>query len=334
MSGRPVYPFTAIVGQDRMRLALLLHAVDPHLGGVLIRGEKGTAKSTAVRALANLLPSAQAVAGCPFGCDPRDPANACESCSSLLVTAAGVETVERMVPVVELPVGATEDRLLGTLDLERAIQTGERHFEPGLLARANRGILYVDEVNLLGDHLVDGLLDAAAMGRNYVEREGISFSHPATFMLIGTMNPEEGDLRPQLLDRFALVVQVSSLTDPAQRAEVVRRRIAFERDPMAFISDQTAGEEAERDRLSRARALLPSVQVPESMLDLIVRICAAFEVDGLRGDLAIYRAAAALAAYEGRKSWAQMTCALRPNSPCPTVAVASPLSRPASMRTS
>lgn len=297
---RPLYPFTAIAGQERMRLALLLHAVHPSLGGVLVRGTKGTAKSTAVRALAGLLPLQDAVAGCAFGCDPADRTSACDACAQRLALEEPVDCVRRTAPLVELPVGATEDRVLGSLDLEAAIQRGERHFEPGLLARANRGILYVDEVNLLGDHLVDILLDAAAMGRNYVEREAISFSHPASFMLIGTMNPEEGDLRPQLLDRFALSVQVEGLTDPAERAEAVRRRIAFDANPAAFIAAQREAEEAERSRLAAARALLPEVVVPEAMLDLIVRICAAFEVDGLRADLAIYRAASALAAYRGR----------------------------------
>lgn len=300
MAERTLYPFTAIVGQEQMRTALLLHALNPALGGVLIRGEKGTAKSTAVRALAALLPSLEAVKGCPFGCDPRDERALCDACREQRAAAEHLPIMLRPVPVVELPIGATEDRVLGSLDLETAIQSGHRRFEPGLLARANRGILYVDEVNLLGDHLVDILLDAAAMGRNYVEREGISFSHPASFMLIGTMNPEEGDLRPQLLDRFALTAEVEGLRDPSDRAEVVRRRIAFESDPAGFIRAQAAGEESERKRLAQARALLPSVQVPEAMLDLIVRICTAFEVDGMRADLAMYRAASALAAYAGR----------------------------------
>ena len=299
MAERYVYPFTAIVGQERMRLALLLHGVNPALGGVLIRGEKGTAKSTAVRALANLLPGYPAVQHCPYGCDPNDDSK-CDDCAERCARGERLPVAIRPVPVVELPIGATEDRVLGSLDLETAIQSGERRFEPGLLARANRGILYVDEVNLLGDHLVDVLLDAAAMGRNYVEREGISFSHPASFMLIGTMNPEEGDLRPQLLDRFALVAEVEGLHEPADRAEVVRRRIAFESDPAGFVRAQEPAEDAERQRLARARALLPAVRVPDEMLDLIVRVCAEFEVDGMRADLAIYRAAMALAAYDGR----------------------------------
>ena len=300
MSRRFVYPFTAIVGQERMRLALLLHAVNPRLGGVLIRGEKGTAKSTAVRALADLLPTTHAIDGCPFGCDPALSSELCESCADLVESGQDPPTVDRPVPVVELPIGATEDRVLGSLDLEHAIQSGSRRFEPGLLARANHGILYVDEVNLLGDHLVDVLLDAAALGWNYVEREGVSFAHPASFMLIGTMNPEEGDLRPQLLDRFALTVEVSGLSDPSERAEVVRRRIAFESDSAGFAEKQKPLEQDERDRLARARTLMPAVVVPESALELIVRICTAFEVDGLRCDLAMYRTATALAAYAGR----------------------------------
>lgn len=302
MAERPIYPFTALVGEPPMRTALLLHAVHPGLGGVLIRGEKGTAKSTAVRALARLLPAVEAVADCPFGCDPADPDAACDSCAERLAGPERPAVAKRPVPVVELPIGATEDRVLGSLDLETAIQSGVRRFEPGLLARANRGILYVDEVNLLGDHLVDILLDAAAMGRNYVEREGVSFSHPASFMLIGTMNPEEGELRPQLLDRFALAVEVEGLRDPRDRAEAVRRRIAFESNPHSFAEAWAAAEEQERERLARARAALPAVSLSEPMLDLIARICTEFQVDGLRADLAIYRAAVALAAYAGRDS--------------------------------
>lgn len=300
MTERPVFPFTALVGQERMRTALLLHAVHPGLGGVLVRGRKGTAKSTAVRALSALLPEIDCVADCPFACDPSDRAACCDACADRLQAPEPPPAVSRPVPVVELPIGATEDRVLGSLDLETAIQSGLRRFEPGLLARANRGILYVDEVNLLGDHLVDILLDAAAMGRNYVEREGVSFSHPASFMLIGTMNPEEGELRPQLLDRFALAVDAEGLNDPLDRAEAVRRRIAFEADPRAFTATWATSEEQERCRLAQARAALPSVSMPEAMLDLIVRICAEFEVDGLRADLAIYRAATALAAYASR----------------------------------
>jgi magnesium chelatase subunit D len=297
---RPIYPFTALVGQEPMQLALLLNAVNPRLGGVLIRGEKGTAKSTAVRALANLLPAIDVVEGCPYGCDPDEPTALCDDCSE---RQAGGETLprqERRVPMVELPVGATEDRVVGTLDLERAIQEGRRQFDPGLLARANRGILAIDEVNLLQDHLVDTLLDVAAMGRNYVEREGISLSHPAEFLLVGTMNPEEGDLRPQLLDRFALMVEVSGLPDPTERAEVVRRRIAFERNPATFGAVWAAAEAAQRQRLLQARDLLPRVTLDDSLLNVITRICAAFGVDGLRADIVMHRTASTLAALAGR----------------------------------
>ena len=299
-AARPLFPFTAIVGQEQMRLALLLHAVDPALGGVLIRGQKGTAKSTAVRALAALLPEIERVDGCPYGCDPHDTAAACDACAAGIAAGEPLRTEPARVPVVELPIGATEDRVVGSLDLERAIQFGERRFEPGLLARANRGILYMDEVNLLGDHLVDLLLDAAAMGRNYVEREGVSVSHPARIMLVGTMNPEEGELRPQLLDRFALAVEAGSLDDPAQRVQAVRHRLAFERDPLAFVASRAAAEAEERRRLAAARERLPRVELPAEMLDLAVQLCASFAVDGLRADLALCRAAVALAAYRGR----------------------------------
>jgi magnesium chelatase subunit D len=296
---RPIFPFTAIVGQDRMKRALVLNAINPQIGGVLIRGEKGTAKSTAVRAFARLLPELTAIEGCRYGCDP-DGSMLCADCTARRATQESLGTRVKQVPVVELPVGATEDRLVGTLDIEQAIKEGERVFEPGLLATANRGILYIDEVNLLSDHLVDVLLDAAAMGQNYVEREGISVSHPAQFILVGTMNPEEGDLRPQLLDRFALAVQVEGLREPGDRAEVVRRRIAFEADSKAFAARWHTMEEEKRDCIVAARALLPCVQLGDSELDLITRICAAFEVDGLRGDIVMYKTAQSLAAYAGR----------------------------------
>jgi magnesium chelatase subunit D len=302
---RPVFPFTAIVGQERMRLALLLHAVAPALGGVLVRGKKGTAKSTAVRALAALLPEIERVEGCPFGCDPRDAASACDGCAARIAAGETLRVERARVPVVELPIGATEDRVVGSLDLESAIQSGERRFDPGLLARANRGILYMDEVNLLGDHLVDLLLDAAAMGRNYVEREGVSVSHPAQVMLVGTMNPEEGELRPQLLDRFALAVEVDGLEDAAERVRAVQHRLAFERNPQGFIAARSPAEAEVHKRLERARALLPRVELPPAMLDLAVQLCARFGVDGLRADLALCRAAVALAAYRGRTAVTQ-----------------------------
>jgi len=296
---RPIFPFTALVGQPAMKKGLLLNAINPRIGGILIRGEKGTAKSTAVRAFSRLLPEIETVADCPYNCAPDNP-ETCERCTERRARCEVLPLRRRPVPLVNLPVGATEDRVLGTLNLEQAIKFGERTFEPGLLAAANRGILYVDEVNLLADHLVDGLLDAAAMGQNYVEREGVSVRHPCQFILIGTMNPEEGDLRPQLLDRFALGVAVEGPRDPAERAEVVRRRMAFETDPVGFIARWREEEERERARIQAARRLLPEVEVADEQLDLIARICAACAIDGLRGDLALYKTAQALAAYAGR----------------------------------
>ncbi len=301
-AGRAIYPFTALVGQPEMKLALILNAVNPRLGGVLIRGEKGTAKSTAARGLAALLPPLYVVDGCRFACDPTPLAARCPDC---LAREAGGEVplrpCQRPASFVDLPLGATEDRVLGTLDLERAIKEGERHFEPGLLAQANRGVLYVDEVNLLPDHLVDALLDAAAMGTNTVQREGLSLSHPAAFVLIGTMNPEEGDLRPQLLDRFALAVDVAGMPEPAERADVVRRRITFETDAAGFARRWHGAEQAEGLRIAMARERLPRVRVDDHLLELIARICTEFEVDGLRADIVIYKAAATLAAYAGRE---------------------------------
>jgi len=298
--GGPAFPFSAIVGQERLKKGLLLNAINPRIGGMLIRGEKGTAKSTAVRAFAHLLPEIAVVADCPYRCDPEGPMR-CPDCLARHAAGEDLPVEHRRVSLVELPIGATEDRVVGSLNLEQAIKEGERSFEPGLLAAANRGILYVDEVNLLGDHLVDVLLDAAAMGQNYVEREGISVRHPAQFILIGTMNPEEGDLRPQLLDRFALAVTVEGLRDPSERAEVVRRRIAFEADPDGFLARWQSAEEHERTRIRQAQAILPEVQLADHQIELISRICAAFAVDGLRGDIVMYKTALALAAYAGRR---------------------------------
>ncbi len=295
---RPLYPFTALVGQETMKLALVLNAVNPRLGGVLIRGQKGTAKSTAARGLAALLPPVEVVDGCRFACEPRAGEPLCPECEARNYPTG---SRERPAAFVELPIGATEDRVLGTLDIERALADGQRHFEPGLLARANRGLLYVDEVNLLPDHLVDTLLDAAAMGTNAVEREGVSFSHPAAFVLVGTMNPEEGELRPQLMDRFALAVDVEGMPNTSERAEVVRRRVAFEADAAAFAARWQAAECAEQARIHAARGLLSQVRVGDELLELIARICTAFEVDGLRADIVIYKTASTLAAYDGRE---------------------------------
>src|SRR5438093_3306661 len=257
---RFVYPFSAIVGQDKMKLALILNAIHPAIGGVLIRGEKGTGKSTAVRALARLLPELTVVADCPCRCAPDAPEALCPDCQDRLARGETLPRGRRRMRVVELPINASEDRVVGAIDIEAAIKSGERRFEPGVLAEANRNILYVDEVNLLDDHLVDVLLDAAAMGVNVVEREGISIWHPARFVLVGTMNPEEGDLRPQLLDRFGLVVDVDDLTDPAERAEAVRRRLAFEADAVAFAAAWRAADEAEAGRLTAARKRVRGVR--------------------------------------------------------------------------
>ncbi|MFD9321949.1 putative cobaltochelatase [Streptomyces sp. NPDC060053] len=289
------FPFTAVVGQDDLRLALLLNAVSPAVGGVLVRGEKGTAKSTAVRALAALMPSLDVVSGCRFSCDPGSPDPACPDGPH---EPGAFET--RPARMVELPVGASEDRLVGALDIERALAEGVKAFEPGLLADAHRGILYVDEVNLLHDHLVDLLLDAAAMGASYVEREGVSVRHAARFLLVGTMNPEEGELRPQLLDRFGLTVEVAASRDPDQRVEVVRRRLAHDDDPAAFAERWADEESAVRGRIVAARKLLPSVRLGDGALRQIAATCAAFEVDGMRADIVMARTATALAAWAGR----------------------------------
>lgn len=286
----PPFPLSAIVGQDALHEALLACAVDPAIGGVLVRGERGTAKSTAVRALAPLLPAVEVVAGCAYGVAPGEP------CPDGPHTAG---TRTRAVRLVELPVGATADRVVGTLDLDRALAEGARAFEPGLLAAAHRGILYVDEVNLLPDHLVDVLLDAAAMGRNHVEREGVSVSHPARFLLVGTMNPEEGELRPQLLDRFGLSVTVAASVEPSERVEVVRRRLAYDADPVAFAAGFVEEERTVATRVAAARARLDGVRLPERMLLLIAGTCARLGVDGLRADIVCARTAKALAALDG-----------------------------------
>src|ERR1700712_3133235 len=292
------YPFSAIVGHDDLRLALLLNAVHPGIGGVLVRGEKGTAKSTVVRALSALLPAVTAVPGCRFGCDPMAPDSTCPDGPHTAVAGQLI----RPARLVDLPVGATEDRLVGSLDLQRALTEGVSAYQPGLLAAAHRGVLYVDEVNLLPDHLVDVLLDAAAMGRAHVERDGVSVSHAASFLLVGTMNPEEGELRPQLLDRFGLTVEVRASRDVGTRAEVVRRRMAFEADPGGFAA-RFAGADAElAGRIAAARERLPSVRLPDGELNRIAAVCAAFDVDGMRADLVIARAASAHAAWRGAEA--------------------------------
>jgi len=297
-----IYPFTAIVGQERMRRALILNAINPRIGGVLIRGERGTAKSTAARALAALLPDVRVVEDCRFGCDPDKPGTWCTECRERASRGEDLPISTRRTSFVDLPVSATEDRVVGTLDIERAIKQGERHFEPGILASANRGLLYIDEVNLLDDHVVDVLLDSAALGMNFVEREGISFTHPARYILVGTMNPEEGDLRPQLLDRFALSVEIHGLHKPADRVAIVERNIAFEENPEGFCSEWDDQEKALSQRIARARELLPEVGETRSDLYTIANLTSSFDVDGHRADLVILKTARAHAAYEGRAS--------------------------------
>ncbi len=297
-----IYPFTAIVGQERMKRALVLNAVYPQIGGVLIRGERGTAKSTAARALAALLPEIRVVADCRFSCDPDHPESWCDECRERVACGENLPIAERRIRFVDLPISATEDRVVGTLDIEKAIQRGERHFDAGVLAAANRGILYVDEVNLLDDHVVDILLDSAAMGVNVVEREGISFTHPARFILIGTMNPEEGDLRPQLLDRFALCVDVTGIRDPDARIAILERRIAFEKDPVAFREEWLPQEQKLADEIARAREIVEYVQYSRHDLATIANLTASLQVDGHRADLVILKTARAHAALEGRRA--------------------------------
>ncbi len=294
------FPFSAIVGQDEMKLALLIAAVDATVGGVLVFGDRGTGKSTAVRALAALLPPMRAVIGCPYGCDPATPAGLCAACghdSGARKSAPKSHMVP--VPVVDLPLGATEDRVVGALDLERALAHGEKAFEPGLLARAHRGFLYIDEANLLEDHLVDLLLDVAASGENVVEREGLSVRHPARFVLVGSGNPEEGELRPQLLDRFGLSVEVKTPTDLPTRVEVVRRRDAYERGPAAFIAKWEPEDERVRRTIVAGRKRLPKVQVSDAALGRAAELCMKLGTDGLRGELTLMRAARAVAALDG-----------------------------------
>ena len=289
------YPFSALVGQATLKQALLLCAVNPGIGGVLIRGDKGTAKSTAVRGLAEVMPLVTTVVGCAFNCEPGHPADLCPTCQQ-----PGPATQQVPVPFVNLPLGATEDRVLGSLDLEGLLAERRKKLQPGLLAAAHRGVLYIDEVNLLPDHLVDVLLDAAAMGVSTVQREGLSVSHPARFTLIGTMNPEEGSLRPQFLDRFGLMVDVTAPREVAERTEVVRRRIAFERDPVAFGAQWQATQQALQLQLSTARQLLPAVQMPDGLLTLISQLCTELGVASLRADIVLYKTALTLAALAGR----------------------------------
>jgi len=295
-----IFPFTAIVGQERMKMALILNAISPQIGGVLIRGERGTAKSTAARALAALLPEIEVVADCPFGCHPRRPDRQCDNCRERVARGEQLPITRHRTRFIDLPVSATEDRVVGTLDIELAIKKGERHFEPGVLAAANRGLLYVDEVNLLDDHVVDLLLDSAAMGVNVVEREGISFSHPARFILVGTMNPEEGDLRPQLLDRFALCVDIQGIHHPEARVKILERTVQFERNPAAFYTQWEPKEQEISQDIANARKLLDDVTYSPRDLFTIAALTSEMHVDGHRADIVILKAAIAHAAFNRR----------------------------------
>ena len=298
LAARPQFPFSAIVGQQEMKLGLMIAAVDPGIGGVLIFGDRGTGKSTAVRALASLLPPMRVIEGCRYGCDPGSSGNWCQACRERMPTHPVVSRLAP-VPVVDLPLGATEDRLVGALDLEQALAHGVKAFEPGLLARANRGFLYIDEANLLEDHLVDLLLDVAASGENVVEREGLSVRHPARFVLVGSGNPEEGELRPQLLDRFGLSVDVRTPEDLPTRIDVVRRRDQFERDPAGFVTKWARQDAGLRRQIVAARGALATVEVPDAALESAARLCIRLATDGLRGEITLIRAARALAALDG-----------------------------------
>jgi magnesium chelatase subunit I len=298
---RPVYPFTAIVGQEEMKLALLLNVIDQTIGGVMIMGHRGTGKSTAVRALADLLPPITKVKGCLYACDPERSNELCNDCLERFNTEGKLPSEKGLRPVVDLPLGTTEDRVCGTLDIERALVEGVKVFEPGLLAKANRGFLYIDEVNLLEDHLVDLLLDSAASGRNIVEREGISVHHPARFVLVGSGNPEEGELRPQMLDRFGLFTQIETIQDLDQRVEIMLRRERFEHDPEGFQTEMRAEQERLRKKIISAKKNHARVNLQRQQLVRIAELCVALAVDGHRGELTMARASRALAAFEGRK---------------------------------
>jgi len=301
MSGsRTTFPFTSIVGQEKMKRALLLNVIDPSIGGVLIKGEKGTAKSTAVRSLAQLLPERIVMKGCSFVCDHASPGKACSTCQERMAKGEAIPPETVRMRVVELPLSATEDRVVGTLDIEHAIKFGEKKFEPGILAQANGNLLYVDEVNLLDDHLVDLLLDSAAMGVNYVEREGVSFSHPSRFILTGTMNPEEGDLRPQLLDRFGLTVEVKGEASREDKMEIIRRRLAFDQEPEAYIDSCREEMDALARKVVAAQNCLRRVRTDDEALQMVVRLTTHFGITSHRADITLMKAAKANAALEGR----------------------------------
>lgn len=297
---RVVFPFTAIVGQEEMKLALLLNTIDPKIGGVMIMGDRGTGKSTTIRALADLLPEIAVVANDPFSSDPSDPDLMSDEVRQQLEQGTELPVVQKKVQMVDLPLGATEDRVCGTIDIEKALSEGVKAFEPGLLAKANRGILYVDEVNLLDDHLVDVLLDSAASGWNTVEREGISIRHPARFVLVGSGNPEEGELRPQLLDRFGMHAEIHTVKEPALRVQIVEQRSEFDSNPPAFVEKYKSQQEALQQQIINAQQLLPSVVLDYDLRVKISEVCSELDVDGLRGDIVTNRAAKALTAFEGR----------------------------------
>lgn len=297
---RPVFPFTAIVGQEEMKLALLLNVIDPKIGGVMIMGDRGTGKSTTIRALVDLLPEIQVVANDPFNSDPRDPDLMSDEVREKINNAESIDIISQKIEMIDLPLGATEDRVCGTIDIEKALRDGVKAFEPGLLAKAHRGILYVDEVNLLDDHLVDVLLDAAASGWNTVEREGISISHPARFILVGSGNPEEGELRPQLLDRFGMHAQIGTVKEPELRVQIVEQRTAFDESPNLFINNYANSQTQLMKNIEQARDELPNVTIDYDFRIKISQICSELNVDGLRGDLVTNRAAKALACFENR----------------------------------
>jgi magnesium chelatase subunit I len=298
---RPVFPFTAIVGQEEMKLSLILNVIDPKIGGVMIMGDRGTGKSTTVRALVDLLPEIQVVADDPFNSDPNDPELMSQEVRDRIQNNEELPVITKKITMVDLPLGATEDRVCGTIDIEKALTEGVKAFEPGLLAKANRGILYVDEVNLLDDHLVDVLLDSAASGWNTVEREGISISHPARFILVGSGNPEEGELRPQLLDRFGMHAQIGTVKDPNLRVQIVEQRAHFDASPLEFRKNYNDSQNQLSSKIVEARKILPEVQIDYDFRVKISQICSELDVDGLRGDLVTNRASKAIAAFEGRK---------------------------------
>lgn len=297
---RAVFPFTAIVGQEEMKLALLLNVIEPKIGGVMIMGDRGTGKSTTIRALADLLPEITVVKDDPFSSDPTDPDLMSEDVRQRVLQGHVLETTTKKVQMVDLPLGATEDRVCGTIDIEKALSEGVKAFEPGLLAKANRGILYVDEVNLLDDHLVDVLLDSAASGWNTVEREGISIRHPARFVLVGSGNPEEGELRPQLLDRFGMHAEIHTVKEPALRVQIVEQRSEFDQDPQAFLDQYNNQQVALQQQIVQAQERLASVTIDQELKIKISQVCSELDVDGLRGDIVTNRASKAIAALEGR----------------------------------